>query len=189
MSAADPLLDVSDLHAGYGSLQAVAGISLQVGAAETVALIGRNGAGKTTLLKCAAGLIDPDEGKRTIVPGTNVVLLEQDPAMDGFATLHDWVLHGRDAPEGLSPLPVRPATAVLLDTLTARALLSDSPSCATALFVRRSSRGTSRSQALPPSLRSAPRAQPSAHRSAAGRARSGTRDTADISGASASSDR
>ena len=56
MSAADPLLDVSDLHAGYGSLQAVAGISLQVGAAETVALIGRNGAGKTTSLLAIAGL-------------------------------------------------------------------------------------------------------------------------------------
>ena len=40
-------------------------------------------------------MIDPDEGKRTIVPGTNVVLLEQDPVMDGFATLQDWVLHGR----------------------------------------------------------------------------------------------
>jgi ATP-binding cassette subfamily F protein uup len=51
------------------------------------------------LLKCLAALIDTDEGKRTIVPGTNVVLLEQDPKMDGFATLHDWVVHGADAPE------------------------------------------------------------------------------------------
>ena len=56
MSAGEPLLDVSDLHAGYGSLQAVAGISLQVGAAETVALIGRNGAGKTTSLLAIAAL-------------------------------------------------------------------------------------------------------------------------------------
>ena len=56
MSAGEPLLHVSDLHAGYGSLQAVAGISLQVGAAETVALIGRNGAGKTTSLLAIAGL-------------------------------------------------------------------------------------------------------------------------------------
>ena len=56
MSTGDPLLVVSDLHAGYGSLQAVDGISLQVGAAETVALIGRNGAGKTTSLLAIAGL-------------------------------------------------------------------------------------------------------------------------------------
>src|ERR1700721_644976 len=52
----DPLLVVSDLHAGYGSLQAVAGISFEVRAAETVALIGRNGAGKTTSLLAIAGL-------------------------------------------------------------------------------------------------------------------------------------
>src|ERR1700723_1413492 len=55
-STGDPLLVVSDLHAGYGSLQAVAGISLEVRGAETVALIGRNGAGKTTSLLAIAGL-------------------------------------------------------------------------------------------------------------------------------------
>ena len=56
-------------------------------------------AGKTTLLKCLATLIDPDEGKRTIVPRTKVVLLEQDPDMAGFETLYDWVSGGEDAPE------------------------------------------------------------------------------------------
>ena len=66
---------------------------------DRLALIGRNGAGKTTLLKCLAGLIDPDEGRRTVVPGSRVVLLEQDPDMSGNATLFDWVLDGADAPE------------------------------------------------------------------------------------------
>src|ERR1043166_5534776 len=75
------------------------GLDLYVGERDRLALIGRNGAGKTTLLKCLAGLIDPDEGKRTIVPGTRVVLLEQDPKMDAFPTLQDSVLHGPDAPE------------------------------------------------------------------------------------------
>jgi len=56
VSTGDPLLDVSELHAGYGSLLAVNGISLQIGVAETVALIGRNGAGKTTSLLAIAGL-------------------------------------------------------------------------------------------------------------------------------------
>ena len=65
---------------------------------DRLALIGRNGAGKTTLLKCLAGLIETDEGRRTIVPGTKVVLLEQDPDMSGHATLADWVLAGEDAP-------------------------------------------------------------------------------------------
>ncbi len=66
---------------------------------DRLALIGRNGAGKTTLLKCLAGLIATDEGKRTIVPGSRVVLLEQDPDMGDHATLFDWVLDGSDAPE------------------------------------------------------------------------------------------
>ena len=44
-------------------------------------------------------MIETDEGKRTIVPGTKVVLLEQDPSMDGFDTLADWVVHGADAPQ------------------------------------------------------------------------------------------
>ena len=66
---------------------------------DRLALIGRNGAGKTTLLKCLAGLIDTDEGLRTIVPGSRVVLLEQDPDMGDHATLLDWVLDGADAPE------------------------------------------------------------------------------------------
>ena len=85
-----------------GSSRAKAGCSaasIYVGERDRLALIGRNGAGKTTLLKCLAGMIDTDEGKRTIVPGTQVVLLEQDPNMAGFDTLEDWVLHGADGPQ------------------------------------------------------------------------------------------
>src|SRR3954465_2709637 len=65
---------------------------------DRLALIGRNGAGKTTLLKCLADLIETDEGRRAIVPGSKVVLLEQDPDMSGHATLLDWILAGADAP-------------------------------------------------------------------------------------------
>jgi ATP-binding cassette subfamily F protein uup len=73
-------------------------LDIFVGPRDRLALIGRNGAGKTTLLKCLAGLIDTDEGQRKIVPGTRVVLLEQDPVMTGHATLGDWVLTGEGAP-------------------------------------------------------------------------------------------
>src|SRR5690349_24886178 len=65
---------------------------------DRLALIGRNGAGKTTLLKCLADLIETDEGRRTIQPGTRVVLLEQDPPVGRFATLRDFALSGPDAP-------------------------------------------------------------------------------------------
>jgi ATP-binding cassette subfamily F protein uup len=96
---AAPILAYEDLGLIQGEGWLFRELDLYIGERDRLALIGRNGAGKTTLLKCLAGLIDPDKGKRTIVPGTNVVLLEQDPRMDGFETLHDWVVHGADAPE------------------------------------------------------------------------------------------
>src|SRR5438128_6134041 len=96
---AAPTLSYEDLGLIQGEGWLFRNLDLYIGERDRLALIGRNGAGKTTLLKCLAGLIDPDKGKRTIVPGTHVVLLEQDPAIDGFETLQDWVLHGSDAPE------------------------------------------------------------------------------------------
>lgn len=51
------LLQVRDLHAGYGATQVLRGISLEVHAGEIVALLGANGAGKTTTLRALSGLI------------------------------------------------------------------------------------------------------------------------------------
>ena len=95
---AAPILSYEDLGLIQGEGWLLRGLDLYVGARDRIALIGRNGVGKTTLLKCLAGQIDTDEGKRTIVPGTNVVLLEQDPDMRGHDSLLDWVLDGADAP-------------------------------------------------------------------------------------------
>jgi branched-chain amino acid transport system ATP-binding protein len=52
-----PLLEIRDLEAGYGPIRAVDGVSLDVGDAELVALIGANGAGKTTLLMAISGVV------------------------------------------------------------------------------------------------------------------------------------
>ncbi len=51
-----PLLQVRDVEAGYGAIQALHGISLDISAGELVAVIGANGAGKTTLLRAITGL-------------------------------------------------------------------------------------------------------------------------------------
>ncbi|HEX6218527.1 MAG TPA: ATP-binding cassette domain-containing protein, partial [Sphingomicrobium sp.] len=97
MSAAT--LAYEDLGLVQGDGWLFRGLDIHIRPRDRLALIGRNGAGKTTLLKCLADLIETDEGRRTIVPGTRVVLLEQDPDMGDHATLLDWVLDGADAPE------------------------------------------------------------------------------------------
>jgi ATP-binding cassette subfamily F protein uup len=96
---AAPTLSFENLGLIQGDGWLFRNLDIYVGERDRLALIGRNGAGKTTLLKCLAALIDADEGRRTIVPGTRVVLLEQDPAIGGEGTLLDWVLLGKDAPE------------------------------------------------------------------------------------------
>lgn len=53
----EELLEVVDLSGGYGPLQVLWNIGLNVGNSETVVLLGPNGAGKTTLLKTLTGLL------------------------------------------------------------------------------------------------------------------------------------
>jgi branched-chain amino acid transport system ATP-binding protein len=53
------MLEVRDLYSGYGEAQVVRGVSLDVGAGEIVALLGRNGMGKTTLIRSIMGLKPP----------------------------------------------------------------------------------------------------------------------------------
>ncbi len=95
---AAPVLAFENLGLVHGSGWLFRGLDIHIGARDRLALIGRNGAGKTTLLKLIAGRIDADEGRRTIVPGTKVILLEQDPSIAGHATLRDFVMAGDDAP-------------------------------------------------------------------------------------------
>ena len=95
---APPILSYEDLGLIQGEGWLFRNLDVHIGPRDRLALIGRNGAGKTTLLKCLAGLIETDEGTRKIVPGTRVILLEQDPVMTGHSTLEDWVLAGEGEP-------------------------------------------------------------------------------------------
>ncbi|MEI9927972.1 MAG: ATP-binding cassette domain-containing protein [Sphingomonas sp.] len=95
---AAPVLSYEGLGLVQGSGWLLRGLDLYIGARDRLALIGRNGAGKSTLLRLLAGRIDSDEGRRTIQPGIKVVILEQDPRVEGFASLLDFVLAGDDAP-------------------------------------------------------------------------------------------
>ncbi|MCW2349735.1 ATP-binding cassette subfamily F protein uup [Sphingobium sp. B11D3B] len=95
---APPLLSFENLGLIQGAGWLFRGLDIHVGERDRLALIGRNGAGKTTLLKLIAGTVEPDEGKRSVVPGRHVVMLEQDPDVSAFATLHDFATSGAKAP-------------------------------------------------------------------------------------------
>ena len=57
-----PLLDIRGLRSGYGRVQVLHGVDLQVGAGEIVALLGSNGAGKSTLNNTVCGLVPATGG-------------------------------------------------------------------------------------------------------------------------------
>jgi branched-chain amino acid transport system ATP-binding protein len=59
---ATPLLDIKGVHAYYGAIHALKGVSLSVGDGEIVTLLGANGAGKSTTLNTVCGLIRPRKG-------------------------------------------------------------------------------------------------------------------------------
>ena len=96
--AAAPILSWEDLGLIQGSGWLFRELDLAIGPRDRLALIGRNGAGKTTLLKLIAGEVESDRGRRSVQPGTRVVMLEQDPFFTGYDTLMDFALHGKDPP-------------------------------------------------------------------------------------------
>ncbi len=96
--SAPPILSFENLSLHQGAGLLFDGIDVHIGPRDRLALIGRNGAGKTTLLKLIAGSIDADRGKRTVVPGTNVVVLEQDPDFAAHDRLIDFCIAGDAAP-------------------------------------------------------------------------------------------
>ena len=60
---AEPILELRDVHSGYGSIKALRGISLKVYPGEVVAMIGANGAGKSTTLMTISNIIKADKGE------------------------------------------------------------------------------------------------------------------------------
>ncbi len=62
MVAAEPIIDIHDLHVRFGRQQVLRDISLSVPRGQTLAIIGESGCGKTVLLKSIIGLVRPQQG-------------------------------------------------------------------------------------------------------------------------------
>jgi len=71
-AAAEPLLEVERLNAGYGLAHVLHDVSFRISRAEIVALLGRNGVGKTTTLRSLAGLTPPFPGSAVRLFGREV---------------------------------------------------------------------------------------------------------------------
>ena len=59
----DAILELANVEASYGPVQALRGVSLSVPRGKIVTVLGANGAGKSTILKTISGIIDPSKGQ------------------------------------------------------------------------------------------------------------------------------
>src|SRR5471032_882259 len=59
------MLKLKEIHAGYGAIEVLKNLTLEVGAGEIVALLGANGAGKSTTLLTIAGVVPVRGGEIT----------------------------------------------------------------------------------------------------------------------------
>jgi branched-chain amino acid transport system ATP-binding protein len=62
-SAAPAILELREVRAGYGPIEVVHGVSLEVAAGSVMALLGPNGGGKSTMLNLCAGTLTPSAGE------------------------------------------------------------------------------------------------------------------------------
>lgn len=69
------MLELVDIHAGYGRSNVVHGVSLTIPDNSVFAVLGHNGAGKTTLLKTVMGLLSPQRGQ-VLLDGTDITKLK-----------------------------------------------------------------------------------------------------------------
>jgi branched-chain amino acid transport system ATP-binding protein len=67
----NPILELRNIRASYGSIEVLHGVNLSIGRGEVVALLGPNGAGKSTMIKVVSGLLRPTSGQ-LIVGGRDV---------------------------------------------------------------------------------------------------------------------
>jgi ATP-binding cassette subfamily F protein uup len=89
-----PLLTLQDVHLTIGTTPLLDGAELFVEPGERLCVVGRNGSGKSTLLKIAAGMLEPDGGRRFAQPGATIRYLSQEPDLSGYIDTFSYVAGG-----------------------------------------------------------------------------------------------
>ena len=98
------MLTINNLSAGYGKVQVLHGVSIEVPKGKVVTLIGSNGAGKTTTMRAVSGMIAPTAGEITL----------NGKRIDGLESFHIAKLGLAHSPEGRRVF----ATMTVTDNLT-----------------------------------------------------------------------
>jgi branched-chain amino acid transport system ATP-binding protein len=104
MSADAKMLTINNLFAGYGKVQVLHGISIEVPKGKVVTLIGSNGAGKTTTMRAVSGMIAPTAGEISL----------NGKRIEGMESYHIAKLGLAHSPEGRRVF----ATMTVTDNLT-----------------------------------------------------------------------
>jgi ABC transport system ATP-binding/permease protein len=89
-----PLLTLQDVRLTIGTTPLLDGAELFVEPGERLCVVGRNGSGKSTLLKIAAGMLEPDGGRRFAQPDATIRYLPQEPDLSGYADTFAYVAGG-----------------------------------------------------------------------------------------------
>jgi ATP-binding cassette subfamily F protein uup len=88
------LINLKNIKVGFGSPLLLDGVDLQIEKGERVCLVGRNGAGKSTFMKVISGVVEPDGGDISRLPGIKVSMLQQEVPTGLDGTVFDVITSG-----------------------------------------------------------------------------------------------
>jgi len=94
-----PILTLKDISLTWGGEPLFSGVSLTIDEGDRACLVGRNGCGKSTLMKIIAGIIEFDDGERSVQSGLKAAYLPQDPPMAPGKPVADFVAEGLNGPD------------------------------------------------------------------------------------------
>ncbi len=88
------ILSLENIALTFGGKPLFEDLTMHVNEQDRICLVGKNGAGKTTLMKLITGELEPDAGKRFVMPGTTIGYLAQSVEFSQDDTVRSFVLSG-----------------------------------------------------------------------------------------------